>query len=104
MNETSRRTKHCTGKLPLFGAGRKWNYVRPRGRSRRSAGWWCFLSFCGGGVFGEEGGKNLRFVLLSPTPPAPLGLFPAFLFWGGAGGGRFAPPACCLRVGAWPTL
>ena len=46
MKETPRRTKQCIRKLPLFGAGRKWNCARRRARSRRLAGWWCSSSFC----------------------------------------------------------
>src|SRR5271169_2820263 len=42
MKETPRRTKQCTGKLPLFGAKKKWNCARPNEPSPRSVGW-CVL-------------------------------------------------------------
>jgi hypothetical protein len=78
MKETSRRTKQCTGKLPLFGAEKKWNCETQRAVTP-FGGLVVFFEFLRQVGYREAVSKHLPFRFTSPNAIDPVETFTAFL-------------------------
>src|ERR1700686_1333180 len=96
MKETPRRTKQCTGKLPLFGAEKKWNCAASRHPVRWAGGVLGVSAACWLLRSGEQVSAVSSYF---PNAIDPAETFTAFLLSVVAGARHFAHRSL-LRAGA----